>query len=274
MTHVPYKGSAPALTDLLGGQVQIMFDNLPSALPHIKAGKLRAIAVTSTKRAPALPDLPTIAESGVPGFEASSWFGILAPAGTPREIVLRINAEANKALQAGEMKEKLLAQGAEAVGNSPEFFVEYIRQRNHEMGEGGQGLGRESGLRQGRRQTRFALLERDFPRRLCPPRECRRLLDLAVPPVVAWRTRGEFVENHGCAIRSVVPPRQCVEPAAATRGRLSRGAGEGNRRPMCGGCHDINRLKAGYTPEGWRTVMRMMQNMESSRRPGCGVLTT
>ena len=127
MAHIPYKGSAPALTDLIGGQVQIMFDNLPSALPHIKAGKLRAIAVTSTKRAPALPDLPTIAESGIPGFEASSWFGMLAPAGTPREIVLRINAEVNKALQAGDMKEKLLAQGAEAVGNSPEFFVEYIR---------------------------------------------------------------------------------------------------------------------------------------------------
>jgi tripartite-type tricarboxylate transporter receptor subunit TctC len=127
MTHVPYKGSAPALTDLIGGQVQIMFDNLPSALPHIKAGKLRAIAVTSTKRAPALPDLPTIAESGVPGFEASSWFGVLAPAGTPREVVLRINAEANKALQAGDMKEKLLGQGAEAVGNSPEFFADYIK---------------------------------------------------------------------------------------------------------------------------------------------------
>jgi tripartite-type tricarboxylate transporter receptor subunit TctC len=127
MTHVPYKGSAPALTDLIGGQVQVMFDNLPSALPQIKAGKLRAIAVTSIKRAPALPDLPTIAESGVPGFEASSWFGILAPAGTPREIVLRLNREANKALQGAEMKEKLLAQGAEAVGNSPEFFVDYIR---------------------------------------------------------------------------------------------------------------------------------------------------
>ena len=84
MTHVPYKGSAPALTDLIGGQVQIMFDNLPSSLPQIKAGKLRAIAVTSLKRAPALPDVPTISESGLPGFEASSWFGVLAPAGTPR----------------------------------------------------------------------------------------------------------------------------------------------------------------------------------------------
>jgi tripartite-type tricarboxylate transporter receptor subunit TctC len=127
MAHVPYKGSAPALTDLLGGQVQLMFDNLPSALPHIKAGKLRAVAVTSSKRAPALPDLPTIAESGVPGFEASSWFGILAPAGTPREIVMKINAEANKALQSPDMKEKLLSQGAEAVGNSPEYFADYIK---------------------------------------------------------------------------------------------------------------------------------------------------
>ena len=127
ITHVPYKGSAPALTDLIGGQVQIMFDNLPSALPHIKAGKLRAIAVTSTKRAPALPDLPTIAESGVSGFDASSWFGLLAPAGTPKDVIQRINAEANKALQSPEMKEKLLGQGAEAVGNSPEFFAEYIK---------------------------------------------------------------------------------------------------------------------------------------------------
>ena len=127
IAHVPYKGSAPALTDLIGGQVQIMFDNLPSALPHIKGGKLRALAVTSSKRAPALPDLPTIAESGVAGFEASSWFGILAPAATPRDIVQRINAEANKALHAPDMREKLLAQGAEAVGNSPEFFADSIR---------------------------------------------------------------------------------------------------------------------------------------------------
>jgi tripartite-type tricarboxylate transporter receptor subunit TctC len=127
MSHVPYKGSAPALTDLIGGQVQVMFDNLPSALPHVKAGKLRAVAVTSTKRAPALPDVPTIAESGVPGFEATSWFGILAPAGTPRDIVTKVNAEANKALQSPEMKEKLLSQGAEAAGNTPEYFGDYIK---------------------------------------------------------------------------------------------------------------------------------------------------
>ena len=96
MTHVPYKGSAPAIQDLLGGQVQLMFDNLPSALPQIKAGKLRALAVTTATRAAALPDVPTIAESGLPGFEASSWFGLLAPAGTPRDVVARLDAEVAK----------------------------------------------------------------------------------------------------------------------------------------------------------------------------------
>jgi tripartite-type tricarboxylate transporter receptor subunit TctC len=127
MTHVPYKGSAPAITDLIGGQVQVMFDNLPSSLQHIKAGKLRAIAVTSAKRAPALPDVPTIAESGLPGFEASSWFGIVAPTGTPRAIIARINTEVNQWLQSSEAKEKLLAQGAIPTGGTPEQFATHIR---------------------------------------------------------------------------------------------------------------------------------------------------
>jgi tripartite-type tricarboxylate transporter receptor subunit TctC len=127
MTHVPYKGSSPALTDLIGGQVQIMFDNLPSALPQIKGGRLRAIAVTSLKRAPVLPDIPTINESGLPGFEASSWFGVLAPAGTPAAIVARINTEVNKWLQSADAREKLLGQGAEAAGGSPEQFANHIR---------------------------------------------------------------------------------------------------------------------------------------------------
>jgi len=126
MTHVPYKGSAMAITDLIGGQVQVMFDNLPSSLPQIKAGKLRAIAVTSAQRAPALPDVPTIAESGLPGFEATSWFGLVAPAGTPSSIVGRINADVNQWLQSPEAKEKLLAQGAVAAGGSPEQFAAYI----------------------------------------------------------------------------------------------------------------------------------------------------
>ena len=127
MTHVPYKGSAPALTDLIGGQVQVMFDNLPSALPQIKGGKLRAIAVTSLKRAPVLPDVPTISESGLPGFEASSWFGVLAPAGTPAPIVARLNSEVNKWLQSPEAREQLLAQGAVAAGGTPEQFAAHIR---------------------------------------------------------------------------------------------------------------------------------------------------
>jgi tripartite-type tricarboxylate transporter receptor subunit TctC len=127
MTHVPYKGSAPAITDLMGGQVQLMFDNLPSSLQQIKAGKLHAIAVTSAQRAPALPNIPTIAESGLPGFEASSWFGILAPAGTPPAIVARINADVNQWLQSAEAKDKLLAQGAVAAGGTPADFAAHIR---------------------------------------------------------------------------------------------------------------------------------------------------
>lgn len=127
MTHIPYKGSAPAITDLIGGQVQVMFDNLPSSLPQIKAGKLRALAVTSVQRAPALPDVPTIAESGLPGFEASSWFGVLAPAGTPPAIIARLNADLGQWLQSPDAREKLLAQGALAAGGSPEAFAAHIR---------------------------------------------------------------------------------------------------------------------------------------------------
>ena len=126
MTHIPYKGSAPALQDLLGGQVQLMFDNLPPSLPQIKAGKLRALGVTSAARAPALPDVPTIAESGLPGFEASSWFGLLAPAGTPPAIIAKINAEIGKWLATPEAREKLLAAGANAAGGTPEDFARHI----------------------------------------------------------------------------------------------------------------------------------------------------
>jgi tripartite-type tricarboxylate transporter receptor subunit TctC len=127
MTHVPYKGSAPALSDLLGGQVQLMFDNLPPSLPQIKAGKLRALAVTSATRAPALPDVPTIAESGLPGFEASSWFGVLAPAGTPPAIIAKLNAEIGKWLASPEAKEKLAAVGANGAGGTPEDFARHIQ---------------------------------------------------------------------------------------------------------------------------------------------------
>jgi len=126
MAHVPYKGSAPAIADLVGGQVQIMFDNLPSALPQIKGGRLRALAVTSAQRAPALPDVPTVAESGLPGFEASSWFGLLAPAGSPRDAILKVNAEVDRWLASPEAKEKLTSQGANAAGGTPEDFARHI----------------------------------------------------------------------------------------------------------------------------------------------------
>jgi tripartite-type tricarboxylate transporter receptor subunit TctC len=126
MTHIPYKGSAPALTDLMGGQVQLMFDNLPPSLPQIKAGKLRALAVTTATRAPALPDVPTIAEAGLPGYESSSWFGLLAPTGTPRDIVVKLNAEIASWLATPEAREKLTAIGAIAMGGTPEDFARHI----------------------------------------------------------------------------------------------------------------------------------------------------
>jgi tripartite-type tricarboxylate transporter receptor subunit TctC len=129
MTHIPYKGSAPALNDLLGGQVMMMFDNIPSAIPHIKSGKLKALAVTSGQRSAAMPDLPTIEEAGGPamkGFEASSWFGLLAPAGTSNDVVQRIQQEVAKALSTPAIKEKLLAQGAIPGGNTPEEFAKFI----------------------------------------------------------------------------------------------------------------------------------------------------
>jgi tripartite-type tricarboxylate transporter receptor subunit TctC len=127
ITHVPYKGSGPAIADLIGGQVQLMFDNLPSALPHARGGKLRALAVTSARRSPAAPELPTVAEAGLPGYEASAWFGIAAPAATPREIVSKLNAAIARGLQSNETRERLSGQGAEPVGGSPEQFAEHIR---------------------------------------------------------------------------------------------------------------------------------------------------
>lgn len=127
MTHIPYRGSGPAIKDLLGGAVDVMFDNLPSAMPHIRQGSLRAFAVTSAVRSDSLPDLPTVAEAaGLPGFEASSWFGLLAPAGTPPEIVSRLQQETAKALNLPPIKERLLALGAIPSGNTPQEFARQI----------------------------------------------------------------------------------------------------------------------------------------------------
>jgi tripartite-type tricarboxylate transporter receptor subunit TctC len=128
MVHFPYRGSAPAITDLIAGNMNVMFDNLPSALPHIKSGRLKALAVTSRTRSPALPDVPTIEEAaGLKGFDASSWFGLFAPAGTPRTIVDRIQADVAKALAQPEVRERFIAQGADPGGNTPDQFAAFIR---------------------------------------------------------------------------------------------------------------------------------------------------
>ena len=126
MTHVPYKGSAPALTDTMGGQTAIFFDTMLSAMPHVRGGKLKAIAVTSAQRSPAAPDIPTVAESGLPGYEAIAWNGLLAPAGTPREVVAKLNAEMKKALEAPEIKERFAAQGFAAAYSTPEAYARFI----------------------------------------------------------------------------------------------------------------------------------------------------
>jgi tripartite-type tricarboxylate transporter receptor subunit TctC len=127
MVHFPYRGSGPAILDLLGGSMDVMFDNLPSSMPQIKAGKLKALAVTSAQRSTALPDVPTVEEAGgLKGFEASSWFGLLAPVGTPSDIVNRIQQETAKALATPAMKEKLQLQGAIPSGNTPAQFARFI----------------------------------------------------------------------------------------------------------------------------------------------------
>ena len=118
MTHIPYKGSAPAVTDLLGGQVQAMFDNIPSALPHIKAGKLRAIATTGAKRDATLPDLPTIAEAGVKGYESGVWFGLAAPAGTPPEVIAKLNAAAVAGTKSPDFVKRMTELGYNIMGTS------------------------------------------------------------------------------------------------------------------------------------------------------------
>jgi len=127
MTHVPYKGNAPALNDVLGGQVPIMFDTITTAIPHVKAGKLKALAVTSAKRSPLAPDVPTMIEAGQPDFEISAWYVVLGPRGMPPEVVKRLNAEVNKAMQDPELRERLGSQGVDFAGGTPEEADKFIR---------------------------------------------------------------------------------------------------------------------------------------------------
>jgi tripartite-type tricarboxylate transporter receptor subunit TctC len=127
MAHIPYKGAAAAMQDLIGGRLDLMFDNLASSLPQVRAGRVRALAVTTAKRSLLVPELPTIAESGLPGFDISTWFGIFVPAGTSRPVVERLHAEFSRALAAPDVRERMLLLGAEPVGNTPEEFAAYVK---------------------------------------------------------------------------------------------------------------------------------------------------
>ena len=127
IVHVPYKGAGPAIPDLIGGHVDMFFSGMPPALPHVESGKLRALAVTTAKRSAAAPEVPTMAESGVTGFDINNWFAFFVPAGTPADVVARLNTEINRALRLQDVKDRLSPQGAEAVGTSPEELARYAR---------------------------------------------------------------------------------------------------------------------------------------------------
>ncbi len=127
MLHIPYRGSAPVVADLLAGQVDVMFDNVPNVIGHVRAGKMKALAVTTAQRSALAPDVPTVAEAGVPGYELSVWFGVLAPAGTPRDIVARLNTEIVKVLNSPDVKDRFARQGVEVRTSTPEQFGEFLR---------------------------------------------------------------------------------------------------------------------------------------------------
>jgi tripartite-type tricarboxylate transporter receptor subunit TctC len=126
MVHVPYKGAAPSLTGLLSGEVQLLFSSIPAALPQVNAGKIRALGVSIAKRSPAMPNVPTIAEAGLPGYYAASWYGLLAPAGTPKPIVETLAKQTAAAMRVADVKDKMLAQGFEPVGNTSAEFAKFI----------------------------------------------------------------------------------------------------------------------------------------------------
>ena len=127
MAHVPYKGAGPVMPDLIGGHVPMFFSGMPPAMPHVKAGKLRALAVTTTRRSPAAPDVPTMAEAGVPGFDISNWFAYFVPSGTRADVIVRLNSEVNRGLKQPDVREKLANVGAETVGTSPEELAKFVR---------------------------------------------------------------------------------------------------------------------------------------------------
>jgi tripartite-type tricarboxylate transporter receptor subunit TctC len=143
MIHVPYKGAGPGVVDVMAGQVTLMTPSIISVLNHVKSGRLRALGVTSEKRAAGAPDIPTIAESGVAGYEAAQWFGLMAPAGTPRDIVNALRSEVVRVLQLADVRARLAGDGAEPVGNTPEEFAAYVRAETVKWGR----VVKDSGIR-------------------------------------------------------------------------------------------------------------------------------
>jgi tripartite-type tricarboxylate transporter receptor subunit TctC len=127
LVHIPYKGTAPAVTDLLGGQISLMFNSMPSVLPYTRSGRLRGIAVSSAKRSAAAPEIPTVAEAGVPGFQYVTWYGVYAPAATPKDIVGKLNAEIVRGLQDKAVTERLVREGAEPAPGTPETLAKFMR---------------------------------------------------------------------------------------------------------------------------------------------------
>jgi tripartite-type tricarboxylate transporter receptor subunit TctC len=141
-THVPYKGAAPALIDLLGGHVAIYFSGMPPAMPHVRSGRLRALAVSTAKRSPAAPEVPAVAEAGIPGFDVPTWFGMLAPAAVPRDIIARLNGGITQALKAPDVREQMAREGAETSPTTPEEFGAFIRAETEKFAK----IVREAGL--------------------------------------------------------------------------------------------------------------------------------
>ena len=143
MLHIPYKGSAPVVADLIGGQVDVMFDNMPNVIGHVRAGKMKPLAVTTAQRSPQAPEIPTVAEAGLPGYEQTAWFGVLAPAGTPRDIIGRLNGEIVKVLNSAEVKERFGKQGVEVRTSTPEQFSTFLRSEVDRWGK----VIREAGIK-------------------------------------------------------------------------------------------------------------------------------
>jgi tripartite-type tricarboxylate transporter receptor subunit TctC len=135
LVHVPYKGNAPALIDTVGGHVEMLFSGVPALLPHIQSGRLRALGIGSLKRFAALPEVPTFDESGLKGYEATTWFGLMAPAKTPREIVVRLNAETDRVIRSADIRERFLTEGLEPIGGGADDFGRFIRDEIDKYGK-------------------------------------------------------------------------------------------------------------------------------------------